>query len=111
VWSPNTSPAFTGSGISVPPLDRALKHGRHFVLRELRRKNILTNRLLDPYAFVTSGRVKDLFGRILRALPEEDGHASNAVYRELAQALGDRHATLDGGYDLPFQFGLHESQT
>ena len=109
-WSPNTSARLSGSGISAPPLDRALRLGKHFVIRELRRMNVLTNRKLDRHAFVTSGRVKELFARILRALPGEDGQASAAVYRELVQVLGEGRATFDGGYDLPFQFDLHEAQ-
>lgn len=104
VLNPSSSALFSGSGINVPDLHRALGIGRHFVLRELLRTGTLTTRHMDAEGFYPSGTVR----RELVALgcPINMGawnsSDSRTIHQFLGQHLGDRRATFRGSFDLPF---------
>jgi hypothetical protein len=108
IWSPMTLPDLSGSGIEAPPLGKALNLGKHFVLRELRRRNVLTNRHLDAYCFTPSKRIRDAFEQLGCTLEGNHMQASKAMHSFLVRHLDDEKATFQQGFDLPFWFRLHE---
>lgn len=93
-----------GGGIDAPPLDKTLGQGICFVLRELKRKNILRHHGVTPYCFVPVGRVRDLFSRlgadVSYGSPLEQ---SKVIYDFLVEYLGTEKACFDGHYDIPLQ--------
>lgn len=104
ILNPSSSMLFTGSGIDVPDLQRALGIGRHFVLRELLRTGTLTTRVMDAEAFHPSAAVR----RELAALGcpvDPQGWSqgdSRAIYHFIKEHLGEKRATFTGAFDLPF---------
>lgn len=108
IWSPMTLSELSGSGIEAPSLRNILSLGRMFVLRELRRRNVLTNRLLDPYCYTPSKRIRDAFEQLGYPLEGDPMQASKSIYEILERHLGKEKATFQLGFDLPFWFGLHE---
>lgn len=108
IWSPMTLRELSGSGIEAPSLQKTLNLGRTFVLRELRRRNVLTNRLLDPYCYTPSKRIRHAFEQLACPLEGDHMQASRSIHEFLVQHLGEEKATFQLGFDLPFWFGLHE---
>lgn len=104
VLNPSSSALFSGTGIDVPDLQRALGIGRHFVLRELLRTGTLVTRHMDAEAFHPSAAVRRELA--ILGCPIEphswNPRDSHTIHRFLIQHLGDRRATFHGGFDLPF---------
>lgn len=109
IWNPNKSGALQGSGIYAPSLEKVLKLGRHFVLRELVRREVLTSDKLYPYCFVPSKRTRQTFAAMGCQVSGEDTMtASRQIYEFAKEYLGAKRATFDMDFDLPFYYGLHE---
>lgn len=108
-WRPRSSSAYSGSGIDVPSLERALKTGRPFVIRELLRRGVLSNPRLRAYAYFMSGPTKTSLARVVGAMPDDRMEASKMLHQKLSDALGDG-ADFMNCYDLPFTLGLHEAR-
>lgn len=107
VWQPKSSSAFSGSGIDVPSLQKALRIGRPFVIRELLRRGVLKNERLKPFAFYMSGPTRESLARVVGQMPDEPMKASESLWRALKGTLNEE-ASFGGSYDLPFTLGLHE---
>ena len=99
------SSLYTGTGIDAPNLHRTLGIGGHFVLRELLRTGTVQAPHLHHDAYVPSAPVR----RHLIALgcPLDSSQwtpgDSNVIHRFLVQHMGEKKATFDGAFDLPFR--------
>ena len=92
LFDPRRSAALSGSGIGdAPPLGRAIGIGRHFLLRELVRRGVLSNPALHPLCYVPLRRV-----RLLVSGWGGNGESSFGIYKFLAQHLGEEAATFGG---------------
>ncbi|AIZ45134.1 hypothetical protein QR90_08510 [Deinococcus radiopugnans] len=104
VLNPSSSALFSGSGIDVPDLRRALGIGRHFVMRELLRTGTLVTPHMDAEAFHAPAAVR----RELAALgcpvdPKTWNQGdSQTIHRFLVSHLGEKRATFHRAFDLPF---------
>lgn len=107
VWAPRTAAALSGSGIDAPAIDKVLRLGRHFVIRELVRRGVLTNPLLYKYCFTPSRRIRHVFACIGCSLNGVDIHNSKTIYEFVEHHLGAERATYDLAFDLPFWSELY----
>jgi hypothetical protein len=99
----------SGTGTDAPSLEKVLKLGRHFVLRELVRREVLTLPKLYPYCFVPSSRTRQAFAAMGCQVSGEDTMtASRQIYEFAKEHLGAKQATFDMDFDLPFYYRLHE---
>lgn len=99
------NPQFQGGGIDAPPIERSLGHGACFVVRELRRKKILTKPHVDPFCFVPVERVRN-FCTLLGCNGINDQAVidhSKTIYDFLCKNLGEERANFAGCYDIPLQ--------
>lgn len=105
ILKPRANPQFQGGGISAPPIERSLGHGACFVVRELRRKEILTKAQADPFCYVPVERVRS-FCTTLGCQGIEDQAVidnSRAIHAFLRDNLGEKRSTFAGCYDIPLQ--------
>jgi hypothetical protein len=104
VLSPNANPHLTGTGINAPPLRRTLGIGACFVLRELVRRGILTNRAIDPHCYVPSRAVR-WFLRQLGCPGLDDDRPrpemSRSIHDFLSEHLGAERAGFGRSFDIP----------
>jgi hypothetical protein len=102
--SPNANPHLTGTGIGAPPLGRTLGIGACFVLRELVRLRILSNRAVHEHCYVPSRAVR-WFLHQLGCPGLEDDQArpemSRDVHRFLIGHLGAERAAFGRSFDIP----------
>lgn len=99
------NPQFQGGGYDAPPIERSLGHGACFVVRELRRKKVLTKLQVDPFCFVPVERVRN-FCTLLGCNGINDQAVldhSKMIYDFLCMNLGKDRADFDGCYDIPLQ--------
>lgn len=98
-----TNPIFEGT-INVPPLSKVLGIGANFIVRELVRKNIITNQLAYRHCFLAPRRVRDIFIEKLGCELENKAKLSNSItiYKFLTQHLGAEKVTFNRTFDLPF---------
>lgn len=108
VWAPRTAASFSGSGISAPAIEKALRLGRHFVIRELVRRGVLTNRLLYRYCFTPSRRIREVFALLGCSVGSGGIHDAKTIFEFVERHLGSQRATFDLGFDLPFWAELYE---
>jgi hypothetical protein len=106
-WKPREDPNEQGGGINAPSVDKALKLGRHFVMRELVRHRILTNPLLHKFCFTPSRRIRRVLACIGCEVGGDDIHSSKVIFEFVEQHLGSERASYDLAFDLPFLSGLH----
>lgn len=104
VLNPSSSALFSGSGIDVPDLHRALGIGRHFVLRELLRTGTLLTPHMDAEAFHPSAAVRRELAALGCPIQPQAWNPgdSRTIHSFLSTHLGSRRATFHGGFDLPF---------
>lgn len=101
--APNANAAFTGTGITAPPLTGMLGIGSCQLFRELYRTGRMTNPLGYPFAFTPIRKVRRLCTQLFGT---PDGLTSNETFQVL-QDLGERlnlDPTFGRCFDLPFQF-------
>ena len=97
---------FRGSDFDAPPLSRVLGMGQCFVLRELVRKGVITNKHAHRHCYVPSKRVRDL---LMSLGCEGLGQSSRKwelslhIHEFLVVHLGDEAATFQHCFDIPFQ--------
>jgi len=103
VLNPSSSALFSGSGINVPDLHKALGIGRHFVLRELRRTGTLATPHMDAEAFHPSAAVRRELATLGCPVQTQGWNPedSRTIYRFLASHL-EKRATFQRAFDLPF---------
>lgn len=109
VTRPAVSTIFQGTSIVAPPLSRALGIGACFVLRELIRRNVISNPLAHAHCYVPHLRVRRLVGWIAEGSagdavwggPRCDG--SRDIHRVLLQYLGNSRCHFDQCFDIPLQ--------
>lgn len=96
--TPAADPSLAGSGIDAPTLSGMLRLGRHLVVRELLRVQVLSSETAKELAFAPRSAVV--------ALMAELGHtvsSSQDIYEVLKAELGEEDATFGGAYDIPLQ--------
>jgi hypothetical protein len=106
VTNPRASTLFQGGGVSAPPLSRVLGMGQCFVLRELVRHGVLTNRHAHPHCFVPVARVRRMLlqmGCDELAQRQRSWEWSRTIHRFLADHLGSATANFHGDFDIPLQ--------
>jgi hypothetical protein len=105
------NPAFQGGGVSAPSLEKSLSIGVCFIVRELRRYNILKNPKVDPFCYTPNERIRKLF-EALGCLDVNENRSidnSRQIYNFICEHLGEEQADFAGCYDIPFQiFTLRE---
>ncbi|UQN06499.1 sacsin N-terminal ATP-binding-like domain-containing protein [Deinococcus sp. QL22] len=104
VLNPSSSALFSGTGINVPDLHRALGIGRHFVLRELLRTGTIVTRHMDAEAFHPSAAVRRELAALGCPIQPQSWNPgdSRTIHSFLRTHLGEKRATFHGGFDLPF---------
>lgn len=105
ILAPRSADIFQGGGIDAPPLDRTLGKGFCFVLRELKRKNILQHSRVSAWCFVPVGRVRSLLEYIGADISPHDSYVeqSKAIYTFMAKHLGPERACFMEHFDIPLQ--------
>lgn len=101
--APNANAAFTGTGITAPPLTGMLGIGSSQLFRELYRVGRMTNPLGYPFAFTPIRKVRRLCTQLFGT---HEGLTSREAFQAL-QDLGGRlnlDPTFGRCFDLPFQF-------
>jgi len=97
---PNTDPDLKGSGIDLPALNRTLRIGLPFIIRELLRFNIIkSNRNLICHAFMPKERT----AKIVMGENYDDNltYTSRDIFKEINDKLNMKEYTFDGYYDIP----------
>lgn len=110
ILKPKTNPNFQGGGISAPPIEKTLGIGACFVVRELRRKEILVAPQVVPFCYLPVGRVRNLCSALGCRDIEGSGipnHSPN-IYQFLCTHLGEDHADFLNCYDIPLQIVTDE---
>lgn len=106
ITNTRSSSQFSGGGFDAPPLSRVLGMGQCFVLRELVRKGVITNKHAHRHCYVPSKRVRDL---LMSLGCEGLGQSSRKwelslhIHEFLVDHLGDEAATFQHCFDIPFQ--------
>ena len=105
---PSSSPALASLGSEAAPVDRTLRSGVNWMIRELTRKGLYGRPdadLVAPYCWAPTQRVRKSFV-LLRApiteasaIPDE----SRVIYDFVAEHIGADRARFDGDFDLPLQ--------
>jgi hypothetical protein len=98
------SDRYQGGGTSAPPLSRILGMGTCFVVRELVRHGIITNKLAYRYCYVPVGRVRKLLSTLGCGgldLSSNRWEISSAIYDFLKECLGEEKAIFQNAFDLP----------
>ncbi len=101
-----SNPDNQGGGISAPPIKKTFGLGACFVVRELKRKGILTAPVSIPHCFVPVERVRRLIAN-LGCSKLQDGQPDTAhsidIHEFLCMHLGEKEAEFQGSYDIPLQ--------
>jgi hypothetical protein len=91
-----SNPALSGSGIHAPALNRTLKIGSSFIIRELLRNKILKPRSnIIEHAFMPHLSTR----RIIMNGDEEN--PSSVLFSEINKKLNTENYTFEGYYDIP----------
>jgi len=105
--TPRIFEVFEGGGIDAAPIARTLGMGACFVLREMKRSNLLKNKYIVSNCYVPVGSVRKLM-ECLRC----EGITGNESYPDLSKIihsflcghLGETKAEFLGSFDLPLYF-------
>ncbi|MBW2066088.1 MAG: hypothetical protein JRJ03_14310 [Deltaproteobacteria bacterium] len=102
---PRTHQDLQGGGINAPPIERSLGIGACFVVRELKRKQILKGDSVVPFCYVPVKRVRKFLGNLGCEGITENGEIADSkrIYRFLRDNLGEQGAGFFGSYDIPLQ--------
>lgn len=105
ILTPKANPAFQGGGIDAPPINRTLRFGQHFVIRELLRTGVVNNPKAIPYAYMPSRGVITLLNRL-------GIHAETApeMFWGLAAELGEVRARFKDYYDIPLRIVAYSDE-
>lgn len=105
ITAPRSAPLFQGGGSDAPPITRVLGMGVCFVIREMCRTKVLTNRLAHEHCYVPSLGVRNLLQAIGFESDMAGGSTLPAVSKEihkfLVRHLGPDRAIFGGSFDLP----------
>ncbi len=92
-------------GSNAPPIARTLGIGACFVMRELVRQRVLESPFAFEHCYVPSGRIRELFISLgCNTVGYEQGSVQDSItiHRFLVEHLGEKKATFDLSFDLPF---------
>jgi len=92
-------------GDQAPAVNRALGIGACFVLRELMRAGVLTNKHAYSHCYVPVKRVRDFFIEEFgcrNLLTEQRIVVSKVIHELIVKHLGSDRATFNMSFDLPF---------
>ena len=96
IMSIHTNPLLRGSGIDLPGLDRALcVRGMAFLVRELVRRNVITNQKLWPHCYVPN---QTLFS----------GQSSMSIFNTITYKLKNADPTFGKAFDIAIAAYLKE---
>lgn len=99
------------SPVDPPPIERILGMGACFVVRELLRLQVITNRLAWKHAFVPSKRVRSLMQELGCSLTTNSGRSwewSQELWGFVSDQIGSIADVSFGlAFDLPFQVLSH----
>jgi len=101
-----SNPDNQGGGISAPPIKKTFGLGACFVVRELKRKGILTTPVSTPHCYVPVERVRRLIANLGCSELQEgqpDTAHSKDIYEFLSLHLSEKDAEFQGSYDIPLQ--------
>ena len=108
VLRPSYSPAIQRLGIDAAPIARSLGIGINWIIRELLRcryYETCDERLVAPYCWASTGRVRELLFRMGANVAEvADADESRAIHEFVVKSIGPDQALFGGDFDLP----LHE---
>lgn len=102
ITSPRASSAFAGGGPDAPPIGPILGVGQSFVMRELVRHGMLSNRFAYPWCFLPLRRVRSLIERLGGPVfggNEPLTNYSKRIHAFLSENLND--PTFGLAFDIP----------
>ena len=101
---PNVNVDLEGTGSSTSPLENLLGIGKYFLIRELKRKNVLRAQWLDQYCFVPNQRLRN---EIQRRIGQPAGNSED-IYSALQALMGDEFdLTFCGDYDIALRMSFN----
>ncbi len=90
-----TNPSFSGTGLTVPGLQKALGSGYatglHFVCREMVRRNLIQNKNLYKFCFVPYKGTAEV---------ASSSRYSESIYESIVASIGEERATFDNAFDI-----------
>jgi len=102
ILKPNTDPSLGGSGIDLPALNRTLKIGLPFIIRELLRFKIIEpNNNIICHAFMPKERTAKIVMGESYDDKKQDKYKSSEIFKEINVKLNMEKYTFDGYYDIP----------
>jgi len=112
ITATRVNPQFQGGGISAPPVRRTFGIGVCFVVRELSRAGLITNKVAAPHCYVPVARVRYLMNLLnCPDLDQSQAHPgqSKIIHRFIGEHLGEKEAEFQGAYDIPLQIIMERS--
>ena len=107
------NPNYQGGYYSTPPIKKTLGIGACFVVRELKRAGLITNKVATPHCYVPVARVRHLM-HLLDCPDLDQGQAytgqSKTIHRFLCEHLGEREAEFQEAHDIPLQIFMERSE-
>jgi hypothetical protein len=105
ILRPKVNADFQGGGVSAPPIEKSLGMGSCFILRELKRKNIIKNRQAVPFCYVPVKKVREFCENLggMELIGNGSIDNSKIIHDFLCRNLGEKHADFSNCYDIPLQ--------
>ncbi len=105
ILKPRVNPQFQGGGISAPPIEKSLGLGACFILRELKRKQIINGQTADPFCYVPVKRVRHFLMDLGCNDILDNGSIDNSkiIHKFLCDNLGQEDVTFSNCFDIPLQ--------
>ena len=103
---PGSSASLSGSGFAPPELKSTLGIGTNFILRELYRHEVYSDKSIERHCFVASRGVRELLTtKLASQLTFDSVSAENSevIYDFLCDNLGEEKATFNGAFDIPLR--------
>ena len=107
IFAPRANPEHQHGGLDMPPINRVLGIGAHFVIRELHRKGIIEHKKLHRLCYVPNEKLRGLLeclgceGINRKELKPES--RSVMISKFLTEKLGQQKALFQNDFDIPLQ--------
>lgn len=106
ILAPRANPFFQGGGPDAPPINRTLGIGAHFVMRELVRTGVISNKNAHKHCYMPTSKIRHLFQYLgCQGLSEHSTNrwlTSNKIYSFVREALDEEKASFGFCFDIPF---------